>query len=193
LTALGLVAAILLTPPARAFDGNDELVVTLIGGAEFHGWYLKAEDGILVLSGDNRLVELPVAAIASVTRDGAEMPSAQLQAELAAAQAAVDAYRSDPPPHPPVGVVVGLSMVWGGAGHAALGDWRTLAGYSVVEGALLGTGALNLSQGGSPGVLISLGAVDLLFRAYAAADAARIAKGRRARLAAAGDVAEGTR
>jgi hypothetical protein len=119
-SALPLLA--LAASAAMAFDGNDELVVALVGGAELRGWYLRAEDGVLVLSGENRFTEVPIAAIAGITRDGEVMERSAWQAELGAAQAALDAWRADPPPHPPVPVVVGLSLAWGGAGHAALGE-----------------------------------------------------------------------
>ena len=75
-------------------------------------------------------------------------------------------------------------MGWAGAGHAALGEWRTVGEYAVLEGLVWGTAALNLTVGDSPGLLIPLAALDVLFRVHAASDAAHIAKHRRRKLGA---------
>ena len=115
--------------------------------------------------------------VESATRNGEPMSLPQLQSEVAEAWALLEAFRADPPPHPRPVTVVGLSMLWAGAGHAALGDRRGFATYSVVESVLLSSIALNVAIN-NPQPLPSLIALDLLFKGWSARETARVARRR---------------
>ncbi len=176
--------AALLTGAASALDRNDHLALDLGDGQRIEGYYYSSADGVLVVSGDNRFERVPVALVADVALNGEPVPLERLRREVAEAQAALDAYRADPPSHPPPGVVFGMSLLWSGSGHAALGDTASLWGYSLVEATLLGVGAWNLATSDNHGVLLPLGGVLAVFRGYAAAESAREARRRRQLLGA---------
>ena len=73
-------------------------------------------------------------------------------------------------------------MLWAGGGHAVLGEWKEVKGYAIVEGVIIGAGIYNIYRRSSLGVLVSLGALDLLFKVYSAGEALYITRARRARL-----------
>lgn len=171
----------LLSSVAHALDGNDALRVRLVGGAELEGWYYSCADGVLTLSGNDTLQRVPVVSVVAVERDGEPLSMQVFHAEVASEQALLEAFRADPPPHPRPGVVVGAAVLWAGAAPAAVGDWKRAAGYSLVEGVILGTALANINAG-SGAVLIPLAALDVLFKGYAAGEAVRVTRKRRRRL-----------
>lgn len=187
LAACVAALALALAPTrALALDGNDSLVLRLAGGGEVEGWFYSVADGVLTVSGDNRFTRIPVSAVVAVQRDGEPLPMAVFQSEVDQAQALLDAMRADPPPHPPAGVVIGASVLWAGAAPASVGNWKKAAAYSVVEGVLVGTAIAN-ARAGSAAVLVPLLGLDVLFKGYAAGEAVRVTKKRRARLRPAGE------
>ncbi len=172
---------------AWALDGNDRLELSLATGEVVRGWYydLRDEPGggaTLVLTGGDRVQEVPVALVTGVRVDEEAVSLADFEAQLDAIRAERAAWAADPPPHPPAGVVVALSAVWPGAGHAALGDWATFGKYSAVELLLIGATGYALSQRSGASLLLPVIALDLTFRTTSAADAARLTRRRRARL-----------
>jgi hypothetical protein len=169
--------ALLLTPLANALDGNDDLVLTLTGGMAVSGWFLRAESDRIVLSGETGLIEVPLVLIESVSRNGEPMGEAVFQSELAEARALLEAFRADPPPHPHPATTFGLSLLWAGAGHAAIGDRRGFATYSVVEGVLLSSIALNVATS-NPQPIPSLVALDVIFKVWSARESTRVARRR---------------
>jgi len=179
--SVALLLAALHSADAHALDGNDALRVRLAGGAEIEGWYYACADGVLTLSGNDTLHRVPVVSVVSVERDGAPLAMQVFHAEVATEQATLDAFRADPPPHPRPGVVVGAAALWAGAAPAAVGDWKRAAGYSLVEGVIVGTALANINAG-SGAVLIPLAALDILFKGYAAGEAVRVTRKRRRRL-----------
>jgi hypothetical protein len=176
-----LLLAAALSGPAHALDGNDALRLQLAGGVEVEGWFYSCADGVLTVSGDNALQRIPLVSIVAVERDGEPLPMETFRAEAADQQARLDAFRADPPPHPPAGVVIGAAVLWAGAAPASVGDWKRAAGYSLVEGVLVGTAVANINSG-SAAVLVPLAALDVLFKGYAAGEAVRVTRKRRARL-----------
>ncbi|MEC8424487.1 MAG: hypothetical protein VX000_11970, partial [Myxococcota bacterium] len=96
-------------------------------------------------------------------------------------QRQLDAFRQDPPPHPREGVVMGAAVLWAGAAPASVGDWKKAAAYSLVETVLVGTAVANVRAGGGA-VLLPLAGLDVLFKGYAAGEAVRVTRKRRARL-----------
>ncbi|RME22810.1 MAG: hypothetical protein D6798_14960 [Deltaproteobacteria bacterium] len=172
-----------LSGPAAALDGNDALALDLVGGAHVEGGYVGVDDGILRLSGDNRFVDVPVDQVVAVERDGEPFPLSQFLAEVAEAQQALDALRAAPPAHPPPAVVGGASLVYAGAGHMAMGEWKAAAGWAAMDTVILGAAAWNLFGERSIPATIPVLALDLVIKAAAAGDAARIARRRRRQLA----------
>ena len=166
-----------MLPLAAALDGNDDLTLTLTGEVEVSGRFLRAESDRIVLSGEVGIVEVPLVLIESAQRNGLPMGEAELQLEVAEAWALLEAFRADPPPHPHPAAAVGLSLLWAGGGHAALGDWRGFATYSVVESVLLSSIALNVAIN-NPQPLPSLIALDVIFRGWSARESARVARRR---------------
>ena len=179
-----IVAALALAAPARALDSNDLLTLSLAGGVDVTGWFLRAERGDVVLMVDGVQTPVPVALISAARRGGVELPMAEFRAEVAEAEDRLTALRTAPMPRPPPVVVGGLSMIWAGAGYASLGDWREAAAWSVVDGVMLGTAAYAAFGSRDRGLLISAVGLDLFFRGYAAADSARQARRRRTSAAA---------
>jgi hypothetical protein len=167
---------------AFSLDGNDRLVLELNDGTEVHGWFYSVDEEVLVVSGDNRFTPIPLEAIGRITRNEEPLPLEDFRGEVKTRLEALEAERANPPPLPHPLWVGGLSMVWAGSGHAVLGEWTDAKGYAVVEIVILGAGAYNLHRGSGLGVMVSLGALDLLFKLYSAGEAMQLARSRRARL-----------
>ena len=173
---------ILCTLVAHALDGNDRLVLSIQGGPEVQGWFYSVDEHTLVVSGDNRFTSIPLDSIRAVQRNEEPMALEEFQSEVLTILAALEDERADPPPHPHPFVVASLSMLWAGAGHAVLGEWTEVKGYAVAEGVILGAAVYNIYRRSSAGVLISLAALDLLFKGYSAGEAVYLVRARRARL-----------
>jgi len=160
-------------------DGNDHLALSLSTGEVVEGWYYDADAQVVVLSGDNRFVEVPLSLVIGVVHDDEPEPLDVFFADVDQARQRSVALTTPMPPPP--GAVIGLSLVWAGAGHAALGEWRGALSYSIVECAVAGTAAWNITHEPNLAVLVPLAGLDLLFKGYAAGEAARIARSRRSR------------
>lgn len=173
----------LATPrAAAALDGNDELLLQLDGGAVVTGWYVGVDGGVLRLSGDNRFTDIPVDQVIAVQRDGEPLDLEDFQAEVTDAQALLDALRADPPATPPPAVAFTTSLLWAGAGHATMGEWKGAAAWAAIDATLLAAAAWNLFGEKSLGAAVPVLALDVLVRGVAAGDAARIARRRRRQL-----------
>lgn len=168
---------LLLLPIASALDGNDQLTITLSGDVEVTGWFLRAEADRVVLSSDVGIVEVPVAIVESVIRNGEPMGEALFLAELSDAWSLLEAFRADPPPHPHPVATFGLSMLWAGSGHAAIGDWRGFRNYSIIEATMLSSIALNIAVD-NPQPLPTLIALDVIFRVWSARESTLVARRR---------------
>lgn len=177
-----LLATALLASPAHALSGNDFLYLVLADGMRVKGWYYETRDGVLTLSGDSRLIEVPVSAVASVVRNGEPWPLTELLSDVAVEQAKEDAWRANPPPHPPGWLVVSGDVVCCGLGHLAIGDKKSFAKYALVDVVFLGTAAWAAIDGPGWGLAVPIVGLDALFRGYAAGDALRTTQRRRARL-----------
>ncbi len=173
-----MIAVLALLPAALALDGNDEMQLTLRGGSVVTGRYLRVSADGLVLSGEDGPVDVPMVLVESAVVDGDAMGVAELSAALATARESLAVWLVDPPPHPAPAVVIGASMLWAGAGHAALGDWRSLAAYSVVEGVLWTAAAVNIAQQDARPLLPLLG-LDIAFKVWSARESSRTARQRR--------------
>ncbi|HCH62264.1 MAG: hypothetical protein CL927_08705 [Deltaproteobacteria bacterium] len=176
------LAAALFATPAHALSGNDYLYLVLADGIRVKGWYYGSLDGVLTVSGDGRLLDVSVDAIASVVRNGEPWPLSELLADVAIEQAKEDAWRLAPPPHPPGWLVVSGNMACCGLGHAALGDGRGFARYAIIDAVLLGAAAYAVLEGPGWGLAVPVVGLDIGFRIYASGDALRATQRRRARL-----------
>ena len=176
---------------AWALDGNDTVSLVLAGGTVVEGRFLRAEPGTVVISTQ---AQGPVA-VPLVIVEGAAVNGAALGLEVFLAEAeeawerrlaVVEAAPSAPSP----AVVAGASMLWAGAGHATLGEWRTFAGYSAAEAVIWGAVALSIVQDDTQAVVPLIG-LDLIFRAWSAQESARTARRRREILRAADAAGDG--
>jgi len=175
-------ALALASTPAHALSGNDYLYLVMADGIRVKGWYYETKDGTLTLSGDSRLLDVRVDGIASVVRNGEPWPLTELLGEVAVEQAKEDAWRADPPPHPPAWVPITGNLVCCGLGHASIGDKKGFARYAIVDAIFLGAATWAVVDGPGWGLAVPVVGLDVLFRGYAASDAMRTTQRRRARL-----------
>lgn len=170
---------LLLVGAALALDGNDTLRLTLAGAVEVEGSFLRASpDALLVSPEAGEHIEVPLVLIEAAVVNGEPMGLAELRAEAAEAWQREMALIPDDLRLPsPVGVGA-ASVVWAGAGHALLGEWRPAAGYAALDAVILGTIGLNVAAE-DPRPLPALVALDVLVKIWAAQESARMAKRRR--------------
>jgi len=169
----------LLAGAALALDGNDRLVLELAGGEVVEGSYIRSgPDTVAISPAAGEIHEVPLVIVEQALVNGEPMPLEQLRAEAAAAwqQTLLMVPPEQWNPHP--AGVAGASMLLAGTGHAMLGEWKAAGGYAAVEGVFLGTIALNVALE-DPRPLPALIGLDVLFKIWAAQEAARIAKRRR--------------
>ena len=177
-----LASAVLLGSSAGwALDGNDTVRLVLAGGAVVEGRFLYAEPSAVVLSvpAQDDDVSVPLVIVDAVEVNGAAVGLEAFRAEAAAAWSQREALLGGLPgaPHP-AAVATASVVLWSGAGHAMMRDWRAFGGYSALEGMLLGAIAVNVAtENGGP--LPALIGLDVLLRAFAAQESARVARRRR--------------
>ncbi len=153
------------------------LVVEVIGGERYEGAFVGLAQERLKLSTHDGLIELPVPVLVGVEVEGAPYSVEAFREGVRAwGRALVDASVRTPRPV----VVVGLSVLWAGAGPAALGQWKSAGAYSLLEASFLGAGAVMIANE-QYGPLLPLAALDGLLHVWAATDSAREARRRRAR------------
>lgn len=167
---------------ALALRSTDALTLSLTGGGQVTGTFVRAEPTVVVVRTPEGQVEVPRVLVEQVALNGAPWTVEALAGELDEAVAARAALLADPPWAPAPALTAGLSLLWSGAGHAALGEPRTAAGYAAADAVLIGAGALSLAIPENRGTALTIFALDLLLRGYAAADAAQLAGARRAML-----------
>jgi hypothetical protein len=177
---MSLLSLLWLTASAAlALDGSDRLELTMAGGVLVDGAFLRATPDSLLLSPEaGEIIEVPLVLIEAATINGESMATEALRAEAAAAWQQSLLFSSDPGPMPHPAGVAAASMLFAGTGHAMLGDWKAAGGYAAVEGVVLGTIALNVALE-DPRPLPALIALDVIFKIWAAQEAARTAKRRR--------------
>ena len=170
-----VAVALLWGSAARALAPNDRVEVVLEDGRVIGGWYQPVEAGVLLLTHGGEVWAVPLSLVESALVNDEPVPASALAAVAPSVSSALTAR---PLPAPAPGAVVGLSLVWPGLGHAALGEWGGAASYAVVNGVFWGTGAWAISER-QLGVLFPLAGLDLLFRGWSAAEARRMALRRR--------------
>lgn len=179
----GCLLLLALSPrAARALDGNDELALELQGGEVVTGWYVGVDRGMIRLSGNNRFTDVPLDLVVAVARDRQPLPLQDFLVEAEQSQAALDAFRADPPPHPPPAVPFATSFLYAGAGHFTVGDWKGGAAFAALDTVVLGAAAWTLFGEESIPATVPVLVLDLIIKAAAAGDASRISKRRRRQL-----------
>jgi len=189
---LALVAALFWGAAAYALDSNDRLVLTLDGGEQVDGWFVRAEANAVVLSvpGVADATRVPLDIVAGVSRNGEVQPIAQFCADAATAHVEWKAWLKNPPPHPPALAVAASSLIIPGTGQAILHESRSAKGYLIADLVILGAGALELSNEQRLSVLVPLGALAAIMRISSAAEAVRTTNRRRRRLREARAIAD---
>ncbi len=172
-----------------ALDTNDRLVLTLDGGEEVHGWFVRAERQAAVIATPGRREPTRVlnALVAQVDLNGNSMALDDYRSELQIAYREWVDWMSDPPPSPPPVLVGSMSAALPGTGHAALGEWRHFAGYAIGDLTLIGLVGLEYATQRRLGMLITLAGLDLIVRGVAVGDAVRVSRRRRRQLREARD------
>jgi hypothetical protein len=181
---LALVACVLLSSSALALDSNDRLKLTLAGGEAITGWFVRTErDAVVVATrGHPTPTRVQINLIVAVDRNGQSMDLSMFFAELDATHAEWLAWVANPPAHPHPALMATMSALAPGSGHAALGEWRSFAGYAIADATLIGLMVLEAYSEQRMGMLLTLGGVDLILRGVSIGDAVRISARRRRRL-----------
>ncbi|MFH1466245.1 MAG: hypothetical protein ABIO70_17810 [Pseudomonadota bacterium] len=153
------------------------LVVSVLGGERLEGAFVAYERDRLVLSTREGQKEIGLPLILSVEVEGSSFTP---EAFVEGVRRWSEAQRLDALSTPPPVLVGGASVLWAGAGPAMLGRWDSFLAYSIVEGALLGAGAVMVARG-QYGPLLPLAALDVLVHGWAAGDSVHEARRRRRR------------
>jgi hypothetical protein len=160
------------------YDGI-EMDVSALGQVRYSGAFAGMADDQLRLSTPDGVVEVPMPVIEQVTISGVVYGPDEFSEGLRRwGQQLLDEVARVP--HP--ALVGGLSVVWSGAGPAALGDWKGALSYTLLEGCFVGAGAVMVIEE-QYGPLLPLAALDLLLHVWAVSDSVRESKRRRARAA----------
>lgn len=174
------LAVSLTVGSAQALGPDERLRLQLVAGGEVSGFFYSCEAAALTITAGGERQSVPLSLIEGAWRGEEHLTAEALRAEAEACYEARLAEASAPGLRRPPPLAVGLaSAVLPGAGHAMLGDWGTAIGYGVVELGLLGAASYWLFYERRPGPILPIIALDLVFRTYAIADSARIAKRRR--------------
>ena len=169
---------------AWALDTNDRLMLTLDGGEQVHGWFVRAEKDAVVIAipGHRETTRVRNNLVAQVRLNGDTVAMDDYRSQLQVAYSEWVDWVANPPPHPPPVLVGTMGAVFPGSGHAALGEWRHFAGYAIADVTLIGLMGLELATQQRLGMLLTLGGVDLIVRGVSVGDAARISRRRRRQL-----------
>ncbi len=153
------------------------LELEVVGGERYQGAFVGLEDPMLLLSTSEGVEELPMPVVLEVSVEGQPYsPEAFLEGVQRWGQVLVDEAVRVPPPL----LVGGLSVLWAGAGPAALGDRKAAFAYSILELSFIGAGAVMISND-QYGPLLPLAALDGLLHFWAVSESVRESKRRRSR------------
>lgn len=153
------------------------LEIEALGGLRYQGAFSGLMEDQLLISTREGVLEIPMPVVLSVQVEGvAYAPEAFLEGVRRWGQELVDEAVRTPRPV----LVGGLSVLWAGAGPAALGDWKSAAAYSLLEVSFIGAGVVMISND-QYGPLLPLGALDALLHVWAVSDSVRESRRRRSR------------
>jgi len=164
-------------PAVPEIRAGIELVAVALGGERFSGSFVAIEEGSLQLSTRQGPRAIPLPILTAVEIGGQSYaPEPFLEGVRQWSAALREQALSTPPP-----LLVGtLSLLWSGAGPAALGDWDGFVTWSLLEAALLGAGAVMVVNE-QYGPLLPLAALDLMLHGWSAGESVGEARRRRRR------------
>ena len=148
----------------------------LVGGEEMAGRVSDAAPGLLILTTESGLREVPVALVEAAVFEARTLDAEALEGEILAMLEAEFASGTGVPA--PFWTAT-ASVVWAGGGQAALGQWNRARAYAVTDLVCLGLASWFLLREESPGQAVPLLAFSLVFKSYSAAEAVRDARRRR--------------
>ncbi|MGB0640257.1 MAG: hypothetical protein ACPGTU_13030 [Myxococcota bacterium] len=169
---------------AQGIEVNDQVALSLDGGEQVDGWFVRAEAGSVVLHVPElgRSAVIPVSVVKAVQCNQEKWSLERFVSEVAEAQHRYEAWLESPPPHPHPVVLAGPSIVLAGTGHAILGDWEFAKGMMLLDGVAMGTMAIEGFGQQRVQVFYTAALISLIFKAYAVSDAAHRTRQRRRRL-----------
>ena len=182
-----MILAIWLTlNPSFALDINDHIVLSLAGGEQVDGWFLRPEAHGVVLSipAVGETARVPLSIVESVKINDANVSLTEFGTAIASAWTEHTRWIADPPPHPSPVIPVASSVILAGSGHALLGEWDVATGMLIGDTIFMGVMGLEAAGHGTGrmDVFLSAAALSVLFKAYGMSDSHRVAKRRRDRL-----------
>jgi hypothetical protein len=159
-------------------------VLSLDGGEELDGWFVRAEAGSVVLHVPElgRATVIPLSVVKSVQCNQESWPVERFASEVTEAQRQYEAWLENPPPHPHPIILAGPSIVLAGTGHALLGDWEFAKGMMLLDGVAMGAMAIEGFGQQRVHIFYTAALVSLIFKAYAVSDASYRTRQRRRRL-----------
>ena len=169
---------------AHAIEVNDQLSLSLEGGEVVDGWFIRAEQGDVVLHVPalGRTAVVPLSIVHEVTCNDEPWALERFAAEIDSARAAYEAWRLDPPPHPAPGWVALPSVFLAGSGHAALGEWKFARGLMIVDALVMSVAVAEILGQQRKQVFFTASAGAIIVKTYAVSDVIRRSRSRRRRL-----------
>jgi hypothetical protein len=151
--------------------------IEAMGDLRYEGAFSGMDEQMLLLSTREGVLEIPMPVVLNVLVEGDPYaPDAFIEGVRRWGQEMIDQAVRTPRPV----LVGGLSVVWAGAGPAALGQWKSAAAYSLLEVSFIGAGAVMIANE-QYGPLLPLGALDALLHVWAVSDSVRESRRRRSR------------
>jgi len=162
---------------ANAIDLNDRLRIELDGGERVEGYFLRAGDGLVVMTRPSRgdVIKVSCAIVSSVEVNGSTVGADRFVLEVEEAwQARLD-WIQNAPPVPPAALIGPLNLLIAGSGHAALNRWDVGGSMMAVDAISMTVIGLELAGKGTQrmDVLVSAAAISALFKSYAFSDGLR--------------------
>ena len=156
----------------------EQVHLQLVGGEEMVGRVSDATPGVLRLTTEQGLREVPVALVEEAIIEGRTLDAQGLEEEIIG-MLQVEMERWEGTAMPTPFWTGAASAVWAGGGQAALRQWDRAGAYAVTDLVCVGLAAWFLLKEESPGQAVPLLAFSLLFKGYSAAEARSDAKRRR--------------
>ena len=179
-----MIALLLLSMGlAYGVEVNDKLSLTLDGGEHVDGWFVRAEDGAVVLHVPElrRSAVIPITIVQSIECNQEKWSMDRFRLEMADAQRSYEALLADPPPHPHPAVVAFPNVLLAGSGHAVLGDWESAKGLMLLDTVAMGVATVEAFGQQRAQVFYSAALISLLIKGYSIADSVRLTQDRRRR------------
>ena len=170
-----LLAVTWLTGTALALVPGERLELTLVGDVVVSGTFRNSDGVELVLNVEGEPLAIDLALVQQARRDGLALDPEALRSEAQAWSQALIA--PGPSVHPALAGTA--SALLPGSGHLLLKDWKTWAGYALIDATLLGLGSWYALHEQAPRAATTFLVLDAVLRVYAVREAVRDAQRRR--------------